>query len=642
MQNLLDDLAELLKTDDRLVTDGRLVKNKIIELALQTDADLLKKLLQNKTIKTHFFTDVDGILVFDKIKFMRFVSNKQFLPDSYTAYKNKIGLIKEDDYFDNYITRKNDVVLAWPYKDAVLQGGQTKEDDRRNEVFWNETLAPDQIDRLLYPKVLTNWKKYDKDGKHPVENFTGSENLIIKGNNLLALHCLERRYAGKVKLIYIDPPYNTGNDSFQYNDSFNHSTWLTFMQSRLQIAKKILRKDGVIFVQCDDNEQAYLKVLMDEIFGKDNFIETITVVNNPRGRDYGGIANMHEFIHIFSKNQNPIMYKVEDKNKKFPFKDNYGGYELRELRNRNTAFNDKNRPNLCYPFYLNPQNKLDNGLREISLEPREGYIEVYPAKSQGIQTVWRWGKEKARENLNISIAGKAMKEKGRFMIVEKYRDNSRLARSVWWDKDVNSEKGTLHLKELFGKKVFNFPKPETLLSRIIEIATTKNDLILDFHLGSGTTAAVAHKMNRRYIGIEQMDYIEDIAVERLKKVIEGEQGGISKSANWHGGGSFVYCELMQYNQKYIDQIMQAETTETLLTIWEDMRENAFLNYLFNNKRFDENIEEFKQLELEAQKKFLFELLDKNQLYLNYGEMEDENYKVNEKDKKLNNQFYKVK
>lgn len=640
MQNLQKDLIQLLKDQDNLVIDGELNKNKIIESALKVEPYLIKLLLSNETFKKHFFKKVDEVLVFDKIKFQRFVNNKSFLPDSYTAFKNKIGLAINDDTTDNFIKAKNDVVLAWPHKDCVLEGGQTKEDQKRNEIFWNETLAPDNVDRLLDAKTFTNFKKYDKDGGHKVTEIKGDENLILKGNNLLVLSSLLKTHRGKIKLIYIDPPYNTGNDSFGYNDNFNHSTWLTFMKNRLVIAKELLRNDGVIFVHCDNNEQAYLKVLMDEIYFENNFVDTITVVNNPRGRDYGGIANMHEFIHIYGKTSSYDMYKTVDKDKKFPFKDKTGSFETRELRNRNTAFHDGNRPNLCYPFYVNPKSKLDNDFLELSIEPKEGFIKVMPAKSQGIQTVWRWGKPKAVENLNINVVGKAMQEDGRFMIVEKYRDNSRLARSVWWDKEVNSEKGTVHLRELFNRKVFSFPKPETLLSRIIEISTKENDLILDYHIGSGTTATAAHKMKRKYIGIEQMDYINTITTERLKKVIEGEQGGISKDVNWQGGGSFIYAELMQYNQHFIDKIQNAKSKEDLLTVWDDMQDKAFLSYQFDKDIFNKRLDAFKTASLETMQHYFIEVLDKNQLYVNFSEIEDKNLKVSEEDKELNYSFYK--
>lgn len=196
-QNLVAELIDLLSSDDRLVSEGKLVKNKVIELALAIDSSLIRLLLSSEGIRRHFFQDVGGILVFDKIRFEQFVSNKAFLPDSYTAFKNKIGLTAEG----SYLTDSKEVVLAWPYKDCVLEGGQTKEDAKRDEVFWNETLAPDQIDRLLAPKVLTNFKRYDKDGEHKITSINRDDNLIIKGNNLLALHTLKRTYAGQVKLF---------------------------------------------------------------------------------------------------------------------------------------------------------------------------------------------------------------------------------------------------------------------------------------------------------------------------------------------------------------------------------------------------------------------------------------------------------
>ena len=271
MQNLLEELKTTLQSDERLVIDGKLVKNKIVELALAMDADLIGLLLKNVLLKKHFFADVGGIYVFDKVAFQSFVSNKQFLPDSYTAFKNKIGLTANNEY----LTESKEVVLSWPYKDCVLQGGQTKEEQKRKEIFWNETLAPDEIDRLLDPKVLTNFKRYDKEGEHKVESIGIDDNLIIKGNNLLALHSLKKQYAGKVKLIYIDPPYNTGSDSFGYNDSFNHSTWLTFIKSRLEIAKDMLMDNGLIFIHAGDGELHYLKVLSDGVFGRDKFLATI-------------------------------------------------------------------------------------------------------------------------------------------------------------------------------------------------------------------------------------------------------------------------------------------------------------------------------------------------------------------------------
>lgn len=246
-QNLLQDLETVLQQDQTFISDGTILKNAVIEAALKMDPKLLALLLQSEPIKAHFFTEVAGALVFDKVRFQDFVSNKAFLPDSYTAFRNRIGLTTGRDY----ISQSRDVVLSWPYKDCVLEGGMTKEDRKRTEVFWNTTLAPDDITRLFEPKVLTGWERWDAEavqaGKaKPVEEFRDTDNLLIKGNNLLALHSLKARYAGKIDCIYIDPPYNppSKSNTFLYNNNFNHSSWLTFMKNRLEVAKQLLTKDG--------------------------------------------------------------------------------------------------------------------------------------------------------------------------------------------------------------------------------------------------------------------------------------------------------------------------------------------------------------------------------------------------------------
>lgn len=636
-KNLFETVAEVLKSNSKYVAeDGNLLKAVVYSDVMNMEKELLGLLLSDETIKCNFFKDVNGVLVFDKQKFAWFLESKEFLPDSYTRYTNKIGLTHNGDF----ISKSNDVVLDFPYKDCVLQGGQDKDDQKRKEIFYNETIASDEVTKMLAPKVFTNAKRYTQEGVEENITFDDNDNLIIKGNNLIALSSLLKRYEGKVKCIYIDPPYNTGSDSFGYNDSFNHSTWLVFMKNRLEVAIKLLADNGVIFTHCDNNEQAYLKVLMDEVFGSNNFIETITVVNNPRGRDYGGIANMHEFVHVYAKNKVLCkLNRLEYADKEFPFTDSIGGYEVRELRNRNTAFNDSNRPNLCYPFYVNPNSEVDNGFLEISLEPKKDFVEVMPAKSMGVQTVWRWGKEKALENLNVNIVGSKMRIPGRYMIVEKYRDNTQMARSVWWDKEVNSERGTVHLRNLFGNKVFAFPKPEELIKRVLSIGSLENDLVMDFHLGSGTTCAVAHKMGRKYIGIEQMDYIEDITVERMKKVIAGEQGGISKSVNWQGGGSFVYCELLENAQSLVEKILAANEDnihEVKDAIYSDER---IIPYITRKELADTN-NEFEALPLDGKKQALISLVDKNKLYVNYSDMEDTTFNVSETDKQFTKSFYK--
>ena len=563
----------------------------------------------------------------------------------YTKYSNKIGLFSNSK--GSFIKNDTEVVLNFPFKDTVLEAGMSKEDKGREERFLQIDIDSKDIDTLEEPKVLTDFRYVDKDGERSLtassdisffdEDGELKQNLLIKGNNLLALYTLKSRLAGRVKMIYIDPPYNTGGDGFRYNDNFNHSAWLTFMKNRLEVARELLSDEGVIFVQCDDNEQAYLKVLMDEIFGQDCFVSTSAVVINRGGRDYGGIARTHEYLTVFSRQPDIELNLVEDGEKKFRYTDEVGGFDLMELRNRNVLFNDKNRPNLCYPFYVNPDEKDDNGLLEISLEPKPGFVEVMPAISQGIQTVWRWGKEKALANLNVDIKGKA-KQNGGYMIVQKYRGTGKRQRSVWDDKEFVNERGTEHIKQLFGRGGFAYPKSEWLIRRVLEIGSNEGDLILDFCLGSGTTSAVAHKMGRRWVGIEQMDYIEDVAKERLKKVVEGEQGGISKSVDWSGGGSFVYFELKKYNQEYIDRIMEATSLKELEDIYVEMRNNAFLKFWFDRNSFEKD-EDFRQLDLDQRKQKLADVLDENQLYLNYADMGDTRHKVTADEKVLTDKFY---
>lgn len=563
----------------------------------------------------------------------------------YTKYSNKIGLYSKSK--GSFLKNDTEVVLNFPFKDTVLEAGMSKEDVGREERFLHLEIDSKDIDTLEEPKVLTDFRYFDKDGERSLtassdvtffdEDGELKQNLLIKGNNLLALYTLKSRLTGKVKLIYIDPPYNTGGDGFRYNDSFNHSAWLTFMKNRLEVARDLLSDDGVIFVQCDDNEQAYLKVLMDEIFGRDNFVSTSAVVINRGGRDYGGIARTHEYLTVYSKQPDIELNLVEDPDKKFQYTDDVGGFDLMELRNRNVRFNDQNRPNLCYPFYVNPDAKDDNGLLEISLEPKSGFVEVMPAKSQGIQTVWRWGKEKAQANLNVDIKGKANKNGG-YMIVQKYRGTGRRQRSVWDDKEFVNERGTEHIKQMFGRGGFAYPKSEWLIKRVLEVGSSEGDLVLDFCLGSGTTASVAQKMNRKWVGIEQMDYVETVAKERLKKVVAGELGGISQSVDWQGGGSFVYFELKKYNQEYVERIMEATSLKELEDIYVEMRNNAFLKFWFDRSHFEKD-EDFRQLDLDGRKNALADVLDENQLYLNYADIDDTRHKVTADEKALTDNFY---
>lgn len=326
-------------------------------------------------------------------------------------------------------------------------------------------------------------------------------NMLIEAENYHALQLLQYLYACKVDCIYIDPPYNTGARDWKYNDNyvdaadtFRHSKWLSMMERRLKLAKELLSDSGAIFISIDDNEQATLKLLCDDIFGVNNFVAQITLVTNLSGRDYGGVARMHEYILVYRKSAALKINLITDAEGKFKMFDDLGGFELRELRNRNVRFNVDNRPNLYYPFYIEPTNADENGLHKISLEPQNGWRELYPLESQGIKTVWRWGGEKSAANLNVNIMAKPMKN-NRWMIVEKYREERKMARSVWTEKDFRNEAGTLLLKKIFDRKAFDYPKSLYMLLRIIEMATNKNSFVLDFFAGSGTTLHAVNLLN---------------------------------------------------------------------------------------------------------------------------------------------------
>lgn len=631
MKNIFDTVADLLLTNDKYkAEDGKLLKAVVYSDVMAMNETLLTLLLSNKDVKETFFKDVQGTLVFDKQKFAWFMESKEFLPDSYTSYTNKIGLTHNG----NFISQTNDVVLDFPYKDCVLEGGQDKDDQKRSEIFYNETIASDEISRMLAPKVFTNAKRYTAVGEKDLTGeldpdtiqvkeetgitFNDDDNLIIKGNNLIALASLLKRYEGKVKCIYIDPPYNTQNDSFNYNDSFNHSTWLTFMKNRLELARKLLREDGSIFVQCDDNEQAYLKVLMDGIFGRDNFVccaifEKVKIRKN--SAKY--FSESHEYVLIFSK-------------KKL-------------LWNRNLL------PRKDTSNYKNPDNDPRGVWIPVPIHANHFYEANYKiVKPNGVvlerpkNQSWRLSEENFKRHVNENRIWWG--NGNSYPMIKKFLSevqNGLVPRTIFYYEETGGgPAGDKALKDLFnGKKVFDNPKPEGLLEMIFQIATNPSDLVLDFHLGSGTTAAVAHKMGRRYIGVEQMDYIQDITVERLKKVLEGEQGGISKAQNWHGGGSFVYCKLKEDANTLITTIQNAteDTIESVkAAIYADER---IVPYLTKQELADAD-KDFENLTLEEKKQALIKLVDKNKLYVNASDMDDESYHVSDDDKKFTKSFYK--
>ncbi|OKA47008.1 methyltransferase [Helicobacter pylori] len=619
LKTLLDDLI------------NHFTKEHLETLILTADEKLLTFMLEDKNAndyKNAFFKTIANSLVFNQKALLECLTKE--LENSFTRFENKIGLYSQG----RPIKSSELVVLNFPFKDNVLLGNAKDNSTKSKECFYHEILHKKEIDTLLSKKALC---RFEMHGEGDLESALKDKNTnyLIKGNNLIALHSLKKKFAKQVKCIYIDPPYNTGNDSFNYNDNFNHSSWLVFMKNRLEVAREFLSDDGVIFVQCDDNEQAYLKVLMDEIFLRENFVSCITHIVKPEGRMYGQVAKTHEYILVYAKNINNLIFnEIEKEGHAFSYVDEKGGFDLQGLENRNfRAFNVLNIPSLRYGLFIDENQKDTNGFMPVFGEYRDGLTEVFPDSRNGFDLVWRWGKEKALRE-NHSLVGVF---KDRLRVFQKVRSNTTRAKSIFWDKSMITQKGTEEVKQIFKTQVFDFPKPEALISRILEVSTNENDLVLDFFAGSGTTCAVAHKMKRRYIGIEQMDYIETITKERLKKVIEGEQGGISKKCDFKGGGSFVYAELKGVNLEVKKQILNAKSASECLKIFDDLN-GRFL------KRADCKIgeihsEEFQNLDLNEQKRICCALLDSNEDYLNLGDIDENAWGIDGITKKYNEIFY---
>lgn len=644
---LNDRLMERLTEEPNYVSDeGKVKKWVVAEEARNYSPTLIALLLKDEQLHETFFVETAGALVFKTEAFLQFIEQKNYLSDSYTRYSQKIGL----QIGGRFMNQRNEVELVFPYKDCILEGGQTKEDQKRNEIFFNQTLAQDEITQLLEPKVLTGAVRYNVDGKHTVGTISPNDNLIIKGNNLLALHTIRKRFFHMVKLIYLDPPFNTENDSFMYNDSFTHSTWLTFMYNRLEIARDLLADDGMIFIHLDDIECSYLKVLCDGIFERKNFVNIIAVKSStPSGTKTAHkdktIIKQKDFIVVYKKggdlSLNPQYTKRRtwDKHYNLILNNDFGVYSFTKLKDvlvsKGIMTTDQNLEDLYLDnaqfkkFYLDYQDRIcrlqSHKNKEAEEASRALPNQVYEDKTDGtIKGLYYNGQviTPLRQSVKTVYYNQQFTE-----------DLGMLLCDFWDDIDFQNTQ---------NEGGVSFPtakKPELLLYRIISLCTKPGDIVLDFFLGSGTTTAVAHKMGRQYIGIDQMDYIQTTACQRMQNVINGEKSGASKGLNWRGGGSFVYLELKQYNQKFIDEIEKAQSTDELIAIWEQMKARAFFRFNVEMQKLDDDMEDFRALTLEEQKQALCSLLDMNQLYVNLSDMDDAEAGVTEEEKRITKAFY---
>ncbi len=642
MNDLYSHIQALLAAHPRFGAGGRPLRNTVLEAARRLDEQLLELLLHDPRARRYFFKDIRGLTVFDATRFIRFAGSVRFMPGSLTAFKNKIGITVNDRFF----SEDNAVVLSFPYKDGLLPAGQSRESESRNEIFFNEVMDAAEIDRLLEPKALRGWKRcYGQHDEKP-QRLRFNDNYLIKGNNLITLHSLREIYAGRIKLIYIDPPYNTGKDSFGYNDGFNHSTWLTFMKNRLEVARALLRDDGVIFISIDINEQAYLKVLCDEIYGRANFVgeiiwETATD-NNARQ-----ISIEHEYLLCYARNKAmlPKWQRPSEKarliiNRYRALRETHGHdtetieKELRAWINsvkKSNQYDLSGVAHYCYVddkgvFYPgNSANTRPGGYdfdiihpttKKVCRKPVNGYR--WPE-----QTFWRaaergdvlWGADETtvpRIKKRIETATELLKS-------YYYEDNRR---------------STRQLETLMGQKMFDNPKSVNLLKKIISFASGENDIILDFFAGSGSTAQAVLELNERegvrrsFILCEQLDYIETVTLSRVRKVL--------------GGESLVYAELARGARAVLDEILALNDREELLQMAETVLASPFLYYgaqdqqreILKTLRGEKDLTQLKQM--------LTALLDKNMLYVPRAEMDDRDWKLTDEDKNLTRQFYRLR
>lgn len=645
MTNFYDKLLSILKEDKRFFTkDGTFLRNSVYEASMKMDTELIHLLLNDDITREHFFVDVENVMVFDKQKFAWTINNRSLLPDSYTRFKNKIGLSDENG---DLISSSGKVELVFPYKECVLEGGQTKEDQKRTEIFYNETLAPNEIDRLLYPKVLSAAKKVDSISEKTITSFADEDNILIKGNNLLALSSLRKRFKGKVRLAYWDIPYNTGSDSFGYNDKFSRSSWLTFMKNRVeQIIPLLDSSSGVLLIHCSYHHYAYLKVLLDEIMG--NYLLTFNIlVRHPdrmltADKEYNDVI---EYVLAYSKSPDYKMPRIAEEKTV----DDYV-WTVEEL-------------------YEGDDIEFDGRKAKVFIPNNYVLKKVAPAK----------------ENFKITTVRGSIKEKnssGRFYVkylqplegkyppktlfkVDDIGDDIYPYRYFYLPPEGNKNGAYLQGMPTSSNYTYkpypnfldfvqsyntvndegvvefrNGKKPEDLIAYFIKMFTSEKDIVLDAFAGSGTTAAVAMKLNRQFITIEQMDYAEEITKTRLIGVIKGLENNLLPDEEYSGGGTFIYCELAKLNQKVVEDIIAAENDAVLSDIYNRMVKSGFISYKVDISTINESIEDYNSLSFSEKKNFLMEILDKNLLYVNYCDIDDEEFEISDDDKAFTKSFYK--
>lgn len=637
--NALNDI--LTSFGDKYFIGDELNKAKVIQDIDSYDEELIVALLGNELVKKHYARQIGKYTVIETNKLIETFEMDNYWMDSYTKYSKKIGLTVNGRFLDE----STDVVLDFPYKDTVLKAGMSKEDVEKedllpNEPFYNEIIAAEEIDTLLDKKVLVNAKKYTLDGVEDAVKFNEEDNLILKGNNLLALHSLKTKYAEKVKMIYIDVPYyfkkRIAEDSFKYNSNFRFSTWLTFLKNRLEIAKYLLTANGSIWINISEDGMHYLKVIADSVFGTEQFVGTLPRKTRDGKSDVPfNFSQDFDWVLVYTLGNESDAIVGREVERKYYESEDFPGRPWRtaDLTKQTTP---KERPNSDFTM-INPKTG-----KEYPVNPKRSWA----VTKDTFQEWYDNGGIGFPDDYDFMRGNRPFRRV--FKDEDEAKDKPTAVYSDFLLKEfintlltgAKNKAGNDEIEKLFSRDDFDYAKPESLLKAIIEVTTKENDIVLDFFMGSATTQAVAMKMNRQFIGIEQMDYISTVSVPRLQKVMEGEQGGISKDVNWQGGGSFVYAELMEKSKGYLDSVLEAEDTRSLNQIYQLMLENVDLDFRADLEQVQEMLNDC--ISLEDKKRLLVNLIDKNQLYYNYSEIDDANVcgLISDNDYAFNQSFYK--
>ena len=472
-----------------------------------------------------------------------------------------------------------------------------------------------------------------------------TENMLIHGDNLLALKALEAKYAGQVKCIYIDPPYNTGSAFEHYDDNLEHSEWLNLMLPRLKLLRELLSDDGSIWISIDADEAAYLKVLCDEVFGRENLIASISVKSN----SISGNKTQHKEKTILKNKDTIHCYKKETViiNPQYVKKDKWDThYNSFLIKEQNEYKKTKLSDHLVELGILKNGEKItedswkNETFRKFALENKEFIFRTVNSISNELKTISLKNPEKIVEyttkegNVLLALNGKRLSTLDKTIrVIDGELCLVQLLGDLWTDIDFQNTQNQ------GGVSFTNAKKPEQLIARIIKLFTNENDIVLDYFSGSGTTGAVALKLKRHFICCEQMDYINSITYPRLVNTINGEKGGISQSSKWNGGGSVVFFELKELNQYYIDKVNKAGSYVQLVELFNIVSHSNFISTKVSPKTLDSSVESFEQLSLEDKRKLLIQLLDLNMLYVNYSDIDDEEYQVSDGDKSFNRSFY---